>query len=67
MSDSKSSSSDSRIEKACFEEPELKAYNLIVIGIDLLYEAAADGSAQALERLECIAEQVVQAAGDKNL
>lgn len=67
MSDPKSSPSDSRIERACFEERKLKAYNLIIIGTDLLYEAAVDGNEEATKRLECMADQVIQAAGDKDL
>jgi hypothetical protein len=67
MSDPKKSPSDSQIEKACFEERKAKAYNLVVIGIDILFEAAVDGNEEAGRRLEAIAEQVIQAAGDKNL
>jgi hypothetical protein len=69
MSDLKSSPSDSRIERACaeFEDRKMRAYNLMAPGMEILWEAANDGNEEALKRLECIAEQMVQAAGDKNL
>lgn len=69
MSNSKSSPSDSQIDRACqeFEYRKVKSYNLIIVGIDVLWEAADNGNEEAARRLECIAEQMVQAAGDKNL
>jgi hypothetical protein len=67
MNSSRPSSSDRRSEKPFIEDQPAKSYNLIVIGIDILFEAAVDGSQEALKRLECIAAQVIQAAGDKKL
>lgn len=41
--------------------PALSAYNNVVIGIDLLYEAAVSGNADALSTLRQLANQIFEA------
>jgi hypothetical protein len=49
-------------EELCFQRPPVKAYNVLIEGLEILYEAGIDGNVLASKRLVHLAEEATQAA-----
>jgi hypothetical protein len=56
-----------RCEHLCFQRPKVTAYNAVIDGLDILYEATMEGNTEASKRLVHLAEEVIQVAADKDL
>jgi hypothetical protein len=50
-----------------FEKPKIRAYNVVVEAVDVLYEAAVEGNAEASKRLRRFAEEITWAVADAGL